>query len=95
MLRNLYWDNTISDVNILADNFVNNMSKSLDKICPIKVKKVPEQYANKKSVNQESLECIRETDQRYTAATVSNTNEDWEIYKKKRNEVTSLLRRQQ
>ena len=55
---------------------------------------MPVQYANKKWINQESLECMRERDQRDTAATINNTNEDWEIYKKRRNEVTSLLRRQ-
>lgn len=88
------WDNNIIDTNRLAENLINNIATCLDEVCPVKEIIVPTKYADKKWITEDILQAIKERDNRYEAARITNSEEDWNIYREKRNKVTSTIRQQ-
>lgn len=93
-LINTNWNNSITDVNILAKNLINTIIGCLDTICPITEIVLPTKYADNKWITEDILRVMRERDNAYEAARIENSNDNWNVYKEKRNKVTSMIRKQ-
>lgn len=92
-LLNTEWNSNIIDSNTLANNLINNMLSCLDEVCPVKEIIVPTKYADKRWISEEVLQAMKERDNKYEAARITNSEEDWNTYREKRNKVTSMIRK--
>ncbi|KAL3273101.1 hypothetical protein HHI36_014555 [Cryptolaemus montrouzieri] len=83
------WDYDSVDVIILYDNILENVEDSMDKLAPIKIRKT---QCKKKWIDQEVRLLQKERDVQYKIFKFTDNPADFHEYKKKRNEVVSLLR---
>ncbi|KMQ84785.1 endonuclease-reverse transcriptase [Lasius niger] len=78
------------NVNDLANNIVECMTETTNKEAPNKLKRVPIKWQSKPWITKEVKEASKKRDWTYNAIGVKS---DWEEYKKRRNEVITLIRR--
>lgn len=94
LLINTEWNNNITDSNILVENLINNITTTFDTLCPMREIIIPTKYAGKKWITEEIIQAMKERDNKYAAARITCSDEDWNTFKEKRNKVTSMIRKQ-
>lgn len=80
-----------ANINLMSDNFVYQILQTLNKHAPCKVIK-ERNLISKGWWNTEIKMQIQERDNLFKRATITKTANDWENYKKKRNEVVMTIR---
>lgn len=85
------WQYDCTDLDILYDNFIHNISSSVNKICPVENKIA---YKSKNWYNSKIKCAQKERDKAYTKYQMTKINEDWIDYKQKRNKVTEIIRQE-
>lgn len=88
------WTTSSSDTNLLAEQFVDSVKKILDKHAPIQTKEIGKNRADKKWWTTAIGEKIADRDMLYRRAIITNSEEDWSNFKKHRNAVLQLIRKQ-
>lgn len=84
------WETSSTDVNELYTNLIENITSSVNMICPvIEVKVNSRPWINK---NVRSAQKLRDT--AHKKFVISKSAEDYEDYKKKRNQVTCMIRQE-
>lgn len=91
-LINRHWPPNCSECDILADNLTTNLIELLNEFAPEKEKVIGQKWGNKMWWNQEIDEQIKIRDQFYQKAINTITDEDWNIYKRQRNRIVTLIR---
>ena len=92
-VKNISWWDVYSsnDVDIAVDIFTGKLTEILDRMAPIKKFQIRSRYASWLSSSTKEKMKIRDQAQ-HTAGT-SGLAQDWAMYRKMRNEVTSCLRK--
>ena len=80
-----------NDVDIAVDIFTKKLTSILDKMAPVKKFQIRTKYAA--WVAKETKKKMKDRDSAQQIATRSRDQDDWEVYKKLRNDVTALLRK--
>ena len=84
------WDLNNTNVDILYNEFIDTTTKIIDIIAPIRYKKFQN---DKKWWDNEIKEKIKIRDQLYKKYEHGRTAEDWIVYKQKRNEAATLIKK--
>ena len=80
-----------NDVDVAVDTFTRILTDILDVMAPIKTFQLKTRYAA--WVSEGTLQKIKSRNQAQKVASQTGSQADWEAYKKLRNQVTSLLRK--
>ena len=91
---NKNWHSQCSNVDELSNKLVSNILETLDVHAPLKDITIPESWGNKKWWTQEIDEEIKERNRFYRKAIITNSEEDWRLFKQKRNKVVSKIKNQ-
>lgn len=86
------WGYDSSDINVLYDIFETNIIKLLDKYCPKRCIKFKPKSSPWIDINIQNL--CKERNKAYTNFKLTKNEEDWKIYKNKRNQVVATIRKQ-
>lgn len=83
-----------TDVNLLSQVFVSNLTKAKDVCLPLRqITMNSKVKAEVEWINEDIKRAMKERDNMYEAAKITNDILKWDRYKIKRNEVCSMLRR--
>lgn len=93
-LMETYWMPNCTDTNLLSEILVNNIILTLNKHAPIVEKQIICKWASKDWWTREIGEQMNIRDQLYRKAIITQQIEDWDTYKRYRNMVVSLIRRE-
>lgn len=92
LVRTSWNDGRVSDVNVLADSFINQISDILSQMSP-KVKIcIQQKYQDKKWITPEIKNMMNNRDILYKRCVQERNNDLWNQYKRKRNEIVSCIR---
>lgn len=84
------WNYNSTDVNVLYENLINNISGAVDKVAPVKKVKVSRASWSSPSLS----EVRRERDKAYKKFRITKLPSDWNNYKQKRNKFVQVSRRE-
>ena len=88
-----WWDvYSCTDVDLAVDIFTNKLTDILDRMAPIKKFQIKKKYATWLTDSTKDKMKTRDLAQQHASS--SGLTEDWDRYKKLRNEVTALLRKE-
>lgn len=93
-LMDANWDNSSTEVELLSSNFTNTVIDVLNNHAPFREHKIFNNFKLNVWFSSEVIEKIMQRDMLYKEAKNCNEREVWEKYKRKRNEVTSLIRQE-
>lgn len=93
-LMDTQWTSDSTDVNRLSEELVSGIMKVLNEHAPVKERRVNSRWACNDWWTPIIGENIAHRDQLYQKAELTNLKNDWENYKKQRNKVVCLLRKQ-
>lgn len=91
-LFSIEWNNSVNDVNILAQSFVSSIENILNIMCPIKNYFYKNKYENKKWITAEILSRMNYRDILYVRAIHLEDENVWNEYKLVRNNVVNMIR---
>ena len=86
------WDADCTDVNTIANNLTSQIIKVLDIHAPCKTITINPKWPKKGWWNEEIKEQMKERDILYKKATITGEVEHWNMYKRQKNLVVSLIR---
>lgn len=86
------WDADCTDVDIVANNLTSQIIKLLDIHAPSKTITINTKFPQKGWWNEEIKEQMNERDRLFKKATITREVEHWNMYKRQRNQVVSLIR---
>lgn len=93
-LMDAEWLGNCTSINNIADNFTKQIKTILQKHAPCKIISIKSTFALKAWWSEEIKNKIYERDCLYKRAVITKEFDDWNNYKKKRNEVVSEIRQQ-
>lgn len=93
-LMDTEWNRDSTDVNVLAEQLVGGMMRTLNKYAPKKEKVTKSKWIDKKWWTLDIEMNIKKRDQLYRKAVITKDNGDFTEYKMQRNRVVDLIRRQ-
>lgn len=85
------WNNDITDVNVLANSFIDNLSYVMNEMCPIQKIVTKRQYEEKKWITNDIKSMMRDRDVLYKRAILSKSNNTWNEYKFIRNKIIKQI----
>ncbi|CAH0549695.1 unnamed protein product [Brassicogethes aeneus] len=91
-LLDIEWNNSSSDVNILANNFINDISRVFNEKCPKRTISFCNKYENKKWITPQIKQQMQERDSLYVRAVQEKNNVIWSEYKRLRNCIVSSIK---
>ena len=93
-VKNIKWYEVYScqDVDIAVDTFTNKLTEILDTMAPVKTFQVRTKYAA--WVSDNTKEKIKARDAAQLKASTTQLKEDWDLYKRLRNDLAAVKRRE-
>jgi hypothetical protein len=88
------WDPSCTNVNVLAENMVNNIERTINKHIPLEEKVIREEWGHKKWWTQIIGEEIKKRDEYYKQAIITQRDREWIGYRQQRNKVVTMIRTQ-
>lgn len=92
VLFNTTWNTDSGNVNVLANDFVDNIESILDNMCPGRNIIIKQKYINKAWITSEIIENMQVRDGLYVRAIAENSAKVWEEYKRMRNQIVSQIK---
>lgn len=86
------WNSNISDVNLLADVFVNDIKNIIDSMCPVLEITYSQKYEDKKWITDDIKQKMSERDALYVRAVRERNDDVWKEYKSMRNLIVSKIK---
>lgn len=88
------WLPDCTNLDLLAERFVDNLTKTLNKHAPEEEILISNKWGSKSWWTNEINEGMKERDRLYKRAIVTRQDVDWTLYQQKRNRVVSMIRQQ-
>lgn len=88
------WNNDKEDVNFLADSFNTQVYDAVNELCPLKTIRIRTQ-CRPKWINENIIAWMKVRDEKFGRAVFTGRREHWEDYKRTRNAVTYMIRREE
>jgi hypothetical protein len=87
------WNNSISDINVMANELTKSLEKSLSTLCPYRKYTISEKYCQKAWFNLDIQNAMKQRHDLYKLAILSKSEESWNEYRTMRNNVVTMIRR--
>jgi hypothetical protein len=85
------WNNSISDINVMANELTKSLEKSLNMLCPYRKYTINEKYCHKAWFNLDIQNAIKQKHDLYKLAILSKSEESWNEYRTMRNNVVTMI----
>ncbi|CAH1953889.1 unnamed protein product [Acanthoscelides obtectus] len=82
------WDYSTTDVDLLYEKFMKNITETVNKVVPLE----KTQTRKQPWINRFVIQASRDRDEAYKKFKITKLNSDWNLYKKKRNIYARVIR---
>ncbi|CAH1967304.1 unnamed protein product [Acanthoscelides obtectus] len=82
------WDYSTTDVDLLYEKFMKNITETINKVVPLE----KTQTRKQPWINRFVIQARRDRDEAYKKFKITKLNSDWNLYKKKRNIYARVIR---
>jgi hypothetical protein len=86
------WNNSISDINVMANEVTKSLEESLNTLCPYRKYTISEKYCHKAWFNLDIQNAMKQRHDLYKLAILSKSEESWNEYRTMRNNVVTMIR---
>lgn len=93
-LMDTEWEGNCSNLEVLSQNLVDGILSTLDKHAPLEQKNIRQKLGNMLWFTREIGQEILKRDRQYKVAIVTKSAADWENFRRQRNRVVGLIRKQ-
>ena len=83
----------LEDTTVIAASITDKICTPLNRIAPIKLRNLKTRKNRGRKLSREVKELMKDRDEQKIRAKSSNSNEDWDEWKRKKNRVNKLVRK--
>jgi hypothetical protein len=86
------WNNSISDINVMANELTKSLEESLNMLCRCRKYTINEKHCHKAWFNLDIQNAMKQRHNLYKLAILSKSEESWNDYRTMRNNVVTMVR---